>query len=148
MKTINKVLVVMLLGTTMLSSSVGVLAQTPATNANKTRQRFATKNEVTAENSTKDPNARTEKPVKNEIQPKDDSENVSAAKNLENVLLDAPDEKPTEIVKAADGRSAGDNKPSDLPEDTVANRHEQVSEEAAVVGSLPAGCCKRVDSRQ
>ncbi|HEV2827128.1 MAG TPA: polysaccharide biosynthesis/export family protein [Pyrinomonadaceae bacterium] len=133
MKTINKVLVVMLLGTSMLSSSVGALAQTPATNANKTRQRFATKNEVTAENSTKDAIAKTEKSVKNETQPKDDSETVSAAKNLENVLLDAADEKPTEVVNAADGRSAADNKPSDLPEDTIANRHEQVSEEAAVV---------------
>ena len=134
MKTINKMLVVTLLATT-LSSSVGVFAQTPATNANKTRQRFATKNEVTAENSGQDPIAKTERPVKNEIQPKDDSEvTAPGANNLEGVSLEDPAAvKPTEVIKAADARSAVDNKPSDLPEDTVANRHEQVSEEAAVV---------------
>ena len=111
MKTINKFLVLLMLGTTMLSSSVGMFAQTPATNANKTRQRFATKTEVTAENNAQDPNAKTEKPVKNEIQPGDDSE----------------------VTRATDAHSAAGNKLSDLPEDTVANRHEQVSEEAAVV---------------
>ena len=111
MKTINKFLVLLMLGTTMLSSSVGMFAQTPATNANKTRQRFATKTEVTAEDNAQDPNAKAEKPVKNDVQPGDDSE----------------------VTRAADARSAAGNKPSDLPEDTVANRHEQVSEEAAVV---------------
>jgi protein involved in polysaccharide export with SLBB domain len=111
MKTINKFLVLLMLGTTMLSSSVGMFAQTPATNANKTRQRFATKTDVTAEDNAQDPNAKAEKPVKNEVQPGDDSE----------------------VTRPADARSAAGNKPSDLPEDTVANRHEQVSEEAAVV---------------
>jgi protein involved in polysaccharide export with SLBB domain len=111
MKTINKFLVLLMLGTTMISSSVGMFAQTPATDANKTRQRFATKTEVTAEDNAQDPNAKAEKPVKNEVQPGDDSE----------------------VSRAADTRSAAGNKPSDLPEDTVANRHEQVSEEAAVV---------------
>jgi protein involved in polysaccharide export with SLBB domain len=111
MKTINKFLVLLMLGTTMLSSSVGMFAQTPATNANKTRQRFATKTEVTAEDNAQDPNAKAEKPVKNDVQPGDDSE----------------------VTRATDARSAAGNKPSDLPEDTVANRHEQVSEEAAVV---------------
>jgi protein involved in polysaccharide export with SLBB domain len=111
MKTINKFLVLLMLGTTMISSCVGMFAQTPATDANKTRQRFATKTEVTAEDNAQDPNAKAEKPVKNEVQPGDDSE----------------------VSRAADARGAAGNKPSDLPEDTVANRHEQVSEEAAVV---------------
>lgn len=135
MKTINKFLGALLLATTIFSSSINVIAQTPATNANKTRQRFATKSEVTADDNAQDTVAKTERPVKNEIQPKDDNETTApGAKNIESILLEAPAEvKPTEVIKAADGRSAGDNKPSDLPEDTVANRHEQVSEEAAVV---------------
>jgi polysaccharide export outer membrane protein len=135
METINKILVVLLLGTIMLSSSVGVFAQTPAPNANKTRQRFAAKNDATSAETAQEPSAKTEKPVKNEIQPKDDSEPKDAgAKNLDSVLLDDPAEvKPTEITKAADARSASEVKPADVPEDTLANRHEQVSEEAAVV---------------
>jgi polysaccharide export outer membrane protein len=135
MKTINRFLVLLMLGTTMLSSSVGMFAQTPATNANKTRQRFATKTEVPADENAQDPNAKTEKPVKNEIQAKDDGEPTAASvKNLESASLDDSAEvKPTEVIKVADGRRAADKKPSDLPEDTVANRHEQVSEEAAVV---------------
>jgi polysaccharide export outer membrane protein len=135
MQTINKFLVVLLLATIVLSSSAIVIAQTPATNA-KTRQRFATKNEATAEETAaQEPTAKTEKPVKNEIESKDDSQPKDAgAKNLDSVLLDDPAEmKPTEVIKAADDRSAAENKPSDVPEDTVANRHEQVSEEAAVV---------------
>ena len=135
MKTLNTFLVLLMLGTTVLSSSVSVFAQTPATNANKTRQRFATKNEVAADDNAQDTVAKTERPVKNEIQPKDDNETTAPGKkNLESVLLEDPAEvKSSEVIKAADGRSAADNKPSDLPEDTVANRHEQVSEEAAVV---------------
>ena len=135
METINKFLVMMLLGTIMLSSSVDVFAQTPATNANKTRQRFATKNEATAEEAAQDPMVKAEKPAKNEIQPKDDNEPKDpTVKNLDSVLLDdAAEAKPTEVTKIADGPSVADNKPSDVPEDTVANRHEQVSEEAAVV---------------
>jgi len=135
MKTINKFLLALLLGATIFSSSMSVLAQTSATNANKTRHRFATNNAVTAEETLQDPIAKPAKPVKNEIQPKDDGETtVGGAKHLENVLLEDPAEaKPSEIIKAADGRGAADDKPSDVPEKTQANRHEQVSEEAAVV---------------
>lgn len=118
MKTLNKFLVALLLGTAIFSSSISVVAQTPATTVSKTRQRFASTNSVTPEKTSPDPNAKSEEPVKDEIQPKDDSE-VSApgAKNLESVLLD----------------EAADDKPSDVPQETQANRHEQVSEEAAVV---------------
>jgi polysaccharide export outer membrane protein len=130
MKTINKFLVLLLLGTTMLSSSAGVLAQTPATNASKTRQRYAAKNAATAEETAQDPNAKTEKPVKNEMQPKDDSEPKDAGvKNLDSVLL----ADPADSRKSIDAGPATETIPSDVPAETEANRHEQVSEEAAVV---------------
>jgi len=137
MKTLNKFLVVMLLCCSVVSSSAGAFAQTPA--ASKTRQRLATKTDAAPETSDQDPSAKTEKPVKNDVQtpaqPKPDSqpEEVSApvatpAKTLDTVLLEDPAEP-----KKAEGDSASEVKPSDIPADTQANRHEQVSEEAAVV---------------
>lgn len=135
MKTIKKSLVMLLVGASMLSSSVTVFGQTPATSASKTRQRFAAKAETTVEETAQDPAAKNEKPVKNEIQPKEESEPKDAgAKNLDSLLLDdAAEVRPTEVTRSAENGSASDLKPSDVPEDTVANRHEQVSEEAAVV---------------
>jgi polysaccharide biosynthesis/export protein len=130
MKTINKFLILLLLGTTMLSSSAGVFAQTPATNTSKTRQRYAAKNAATAEETAQDPNAKTENPVKNEMQPKDDSEPKDAGvKNLDSVLL----ADPADSKKSVAGGPATEARPSDVPAETEANRHEQASEEAAVV---------------
>ena len=141
MQTINKLLVVMLLGCSIVSSSAGLFAQTPA--ASQTRQRLVTKNEAAPEDNTQDPSAKTDKPVKNEVQPqvqpqgqtKPESQpgevsqpTATPAKNLESVLLEDPAEP-----KKADGDTASQVKPSDIPEVTQANRHEQVSEEAAVV---------------
>jgi len=150
MKTLNKFLVVMLLGCSVVSSSAGAFAQTPA--ASQTRQRLATKTDAAPETSDQDPSAKTEKPVKNEVQlpvqpegpsliqrkpesqpePKSPEKvtepTVTPAKNLDTVLLEDPAEP-----KKAEGDSASEVKPSDIPADTQANRHEQVSEEAAVV---------------
>jgi len=141
MKTLNRFLVVMLLGCSVVSSSAGAFAQTPA--ASKTRQRLATKTEAAPETSDQDPSAKTEKPVKAEVQPdvlpgaqpKPDNQpgerseqTATPAKNLDTVLLEDPAEP-----KKAEGDSASAVKPSDIPADTQANRHEQVSEEAAVV---------------
>lgn len=105
MKTVNKFLVVLMAATVMVSSSA-VFAQTPDGTANKTRQRLATKNP----------------------EPSDSS---AGAKNLESALLAGPaDSKKSDAGQAAATLSST---PSDVPEDTQANRHEQASEEAAVV---------------
>ena len=105
MKTVNKFLLVLVAATIMVSASAVAFAQTPA-DGNKTRQRFANKGS--------DPNGQP---------PPTDT--GAAAKNLDNALLaDQPDAK-----KNVDGSTAA----ADVPGDTQANRHEQASEEAAVV---------------
>jgi protein involved in polysaccharide export with SLBB domain len=113
MKTINRFLVGLMVATMLVSSSA-VFAQTPDSAVSKTRQRLATKT---------DPNSPPEASVKSAG---DDNGTTSPTKdsgapNLESVLLaDTPDSK----------KPAG---PTDVPADTQANRHEQQSEEAAVV---------------
>ena len=119
MKTINRFLVVLVASAVLVSSSV-VLAQTPDGTGNKTRQRFATKNDPpkgTQEQSTKQANASGTK--------QDPSGSDSAANNLDDVLV----ADPVDTKKPGDG-SATDKATTD---DSQANRHEQASEEAAVV---------------
>lgn len=114
MKTVKKFLLG-LIATTLLVSSNAVFAQTPDSAVSKTRQRLATKT---------DPTSTPEASVKsaaNETEANGQAPD-SGAKNLESVLL-ADDSKTTSVGA----------KPTDVPEDTQANRHEQPSEEAAVV---------------
>ena len=103
MKTANKFLLVLIAATIVAASSSLTFAQTPATDSSKTRQRFAAK-----QTGSQDPAATDQDP-----------------KNLDNALL----VDPAAAKKNVDGSATA----PDVPEDTQANRHEQASEEAAVV---------------
>jgi len=124
MKTINKILVVLIAATVMVSSSA-VFAQTPAGTDNKTRQRFA-KNPDPAKTSAPDTTSKSTEDVttKQGAAPKKDS----GVEALDTVLMaDDPAGDPKRVDNGAGAM------PADISEDTAANRHEQASEEAAVV---------------
>jgi protein involved in polysaccharide export with SLBB domain len=126
MKTVNKFLLALIAGTIMISSSAAAVAQNPAVDGTKTRQRFAAKNPDPNQMSSQDPIAKPEKPVKNDMgttgQPAADD---TGAKDLDSALL----ADPAAPKKNVDGSVSA----PDVPEDTQANRHEQTSEEAAIV---------------
>jgi polysaccharide export outer membrane protein len=137
MKKLNQVFVALMTAALLASSSAGAFAQTPAVASNapdtattKTRQRFATK---TSEE--KPPSANTADATKrrgkrgsepDETKPQIDSA-TKPAESLDDVLVsDTP-------ATTAPGANPSADKPTDIPADTQANRHEQASEEAAVV---------------
>jgi polysaccharide export outer membrane protein len=121
MKTVNKILIG-LIAATMLVSSSAVLAQTPDSANNKTRQRLATKSDPKVMTDAATQPAQSSKSSDNGATDQTPATD-SSAKNLESVLLaDPADSKPTVAAK-----------PPDVPEETQANRHELASEEAAVV---------------
>jgi polysaccharide export outer membrane protein len=137
MKTVNKLLVVLITATIMVSLSAGTSAQTPSkaleVNRNQTRQRFATKNPEPAQPSEQELTATPGKPMRNEMETKKQAPapgvTDAGLKDLESVLLsDAVDSK-----KSVDSGPATEMRLSDVPEETEENRHEQASEEAAVV---------------
>lgn len=136
MKRVNRFLVVLIAATTMVSSGAGVFAQTPDVTGARTRQRFVTKNPETTE-----PSAQTGDTVSKNTTKKETSTGNEAtaakepgAENLESVLLAGPADKRQKDDGARPASTlASSATPSDVPEDTQANRHEQVSEEAAVV---------------
>lgn len=122
MKTVNKFSVALIAATIMLSGSVG-LAQTPDGASNKTRQRLAAKNpEATT------PGAPTDD-VASKAAPKTDVINNEVAPAT------APGAKPDDVLLAqpADSKKTGESAPPSVSEDPQANRHEQASEEAAIV---------------
>ncbi|HKB66924.1 MAG TPA: polysaccharide biosynthesis/export family protein [Pyrinomonadaceae bacterium] len=126
MKTVNKLLLVLIAAAIMVSASAVGVAQTAVTDSNKTRQRFATKGTDPNQTSQPEPNARPEQPLKDDTGTKGQTPAPDAsAKSLDSALLvDAVESK-----KNVDGSAAA----TDVPDDTQANRHEQASEEAAVV---------------
>jgi protein involved in polysaccharide export with SLBB domain len=125
MKTINKFLLVLMAVTIVVSASTMAFAQTSAADGAKTRQRFARGGDP-VQTGQQDPSAKPEKPVKNETGTNDQTSPADAgAKNLDSALM----ADPVDSKKSVDGSATA----SDVPEDTQANRHEQASEEAAVV---------------
>jgi polysaccharide export outer membrane protein len=127
-KTVNRFLVVLVAAMIMAASSAATLAQTQV-DASKTRQRLATKVSDPGSASPQDPSAKPEKPVKNEPGTKEETGAADVVSpDLDNVLMSDQTDK-----KSADSDVVVASKPSDVPEDTQANRHEQASEEAAVV---------------
>ena len=123
-KPVNKFLRSLLVAAIVCSAGVATFAQTPAADSNKTRQRFASKN--ADPNQPQDPSARPDKPVKNETgTPATGPTPDSVDKSLDSALL----ADPTAAKKNVDGSTTA----SDVPEDTQVNRHEQASEEAAIV---------------
>ena len=131
MKTINKFLLALVAAAIMSASSAVVFAQTPAADANKTRQRFAAKTPEPKPATPQDPTAQPEKPADdktatNDQAPVDQAPTTAQdPKNLDSTLL----ADPSAAKKNVDGSASA----ADVPEDTQANRHEQASEEAAVV---------------
>ena len=138
MKTLNRILVVLIAITVMVSSSA-VFAQTKTGTESKTRQRFATKTPDPAKTGAPDTTPKPAKetapsrsprvsegsasdPVTKDATPKKDS----GAKNLETALM-------VDDPNGVDSSQPAAAKPADVSEDTAANRHEQASEEAAVV---------------
>jgi protein involved in polysaccharide export with SLBB domain len=120
MKTVNKILLVLIAVTVMVSASA-VFAQTPAGTDSKTRQRFVTK--------TSAPDT-TSKPAKDAATKQDaTAKKDSGAKTLETVLM--ADDPAGDPKRVDNGQAAA--LPADGSEDAAANRHEQASEEAAVV---------------
>jgi polysaccharide export outer membrane protein len=116
MKLVNQI-ALLLVGAIIVSSSSITLAQTPVTPGAKTRQRFAAKGPVIEE-----PAAKTQVPVKTDETKYEGDMSEPTAKPAESAV--------SEVKKNA---GSAEVKPTDIPEDTQANRHEQASEEAAVV---------------
>ena len=126
MKIVNKLLLALVVATIVGASSTVAPAQTPAADSKKTRQRFATTGSGPNQAGPQDPSARPEKPMKNETETNDQTPAADAGtQTLDNALL----AEPVGSKKNIDGSTMA----SDVPEDTQANRHEQPSEEAAVV---------------
>jgi polysaccharide export outer membrane protein len=117
MKTVNKILVSLVTVTVIVSSSA-VFAQNPAGTDSKTRQRFA--NKTSAPDTTPEP--AKDDPTNQDPTPKKDP----TAKNLDTVLM-------ADDPKGVDSGQAPAATPTDGSEEANANRHEQASEEAAVV---------------
>ena len=127
MKTVNKFLLALMAAAIMVCSSAVVFAQTPAAaDANKTRQRFAAKGSEPKQASPQDPSAKPENPLADKTATNDQAPATDqGVKNLDSALLTDP----AVAKKNVDGSATA----PDVPDATQANRHEQASEEAAVV---------------
>jgi len=124
MKVINKVVAAIVMATIVISASAVSFAQTPETPGAKTRQRFAAKT-ATPTDAAQEPAAKSQDPPKAETEPR-----------YEGDMTEPPAKQPEAVGRgdvAEVKKNAAENKPSDIPEDTQSNRHEQPSEEAAVV---------------
>lgn len=148
MKNMHKSFEALIVAVLLVSATVSGFAQTPAvasntpdTATNKTRQRFATKTpDANTANASKrqgkrgtssdETSPQTDSPTKPQTdattKPQTDAATKSAD-SLDDVLV-----SDTPATTAASANSPAD-KPTDLPADTQVNRHEQASEEAAVV---------------
>jgi polysaccharide export outer membrane protein len=114
MKTIKEFVMVILAATVMVSSIGGVFAQTPDSVANRTRQRLATKNSE---------------------QPKASKEAAKSKLNAKQGEINQQGSmEPGGSGNIDQSASAVKSSPLPaLPEDSQPNRHEQSSEEAAIV---------------
>jgi protein involved in polysaccharide export with SLBB domain len=136
MKTVNKFLVGLVIATVLASSNAGVFAQTPDTSGNqtpdtsgnKTRQRFANRKSDQTKAGSPDANSKPTTSVA-------EAQKTSNAKTGESIaaLADSTDPKPVSDTTKTAPAAPTSTMPSDVPEDSQANRHEQPSEEAAVV---------------
>jgi polysaccharide export outer membrane protein len=140
MKTLNKFLVVALAATVMVSTNAVAFAQNPTVdrgsgggNGNQTRPRLAAKNPEPAQTST--PGAKSAATVDGDA-PGNDQQSAKGSdpKNLESVLLaDPSDPKDATVGPATPAGSLPADGSADTANSSQANRHEQASEEAAIV---------------
>jgi polysaccharide export outer membrane protein len=134
MKTVNKFLVVLLAATVMVSTNAVAFAQNPtggSGNGNQTRPRLASKNPEPAQPNAPSSAAKSSAPAADDVLTSDEQPaKKSDAKNLETVLL--TDSGDANAGPSGPTTPAG-SLPGDVPGGAQANRHEQESEEAAVV---------------
>lgn len=143
MKTLNKFLLVVIATTVVGSSTTGVFAQTPDA-ADKTRQRFATKNPGPTSNSPG--NSDQDKKRPEELSQSDAVTRKSGAdaKKSDTVAKKAVSaQKDSAAKKESDAKSLDSallqgpapetSQAAGVPQEGQENRHEQASEEAAVV---------------
>ncbi|MGI9067150.1 MAG: polysaccharide biosynthesis/export family protein [Pyrinomonadaceae bacterium] len=114
MKTTKEFVMVIIAATVMASSIAGVFAQTPDGVGNKTRQRLAAKNPEQAQTTTQEAKSKLSVKQGETSQPGDSMES-------------------DESGKTGQTASAVKSTPPTVPEDSQTNRHEQASEEAAIV---------------
>ena len=126
MKTLNKVLLALIAATFIIYLGPTAFAQSLAVDGTKTRQRFATKSYDPNRVGPQDSTARPEKSLTDDSVIKGETlTSDSSAKTLDSaLLLDSVESK-----KNVDGSTTA----TDVPAEAQANRHEQASEEAAVV---------------
>jgi len=117
MKLLHKVLVLLVTTLLVVTPTVGVFAQTPDSNATKTRQRFADKSREQEKLVEADGSAKT----------------TSLDKNAKKGTTGSDGDSRTEPGNGDDTSTASSKTPPDVPADTQANRHEQPSEEADIV---------------
>ena len=136
MKALNKFLVVALAATVMASANVVGFSQNPTINGgngNQTRPRLASKNPEPAQIGA--PTAKSAAVVEGDA-PGNDQQPAKGSdpKNLETILLADPSEPKDAIVGPATpvGSLPADGS-ADITNGGQANRHEQASEEAAIV---------------
>jgi polysaccharide export outer membrane protein len=115
MKTIKEFVRVIIAATVMASSIAGVLAQTPEAAGNQTRQRLVTKNPEQA------------KPIA-----QDEKSKPSAKQDGMNQASDLMEPEQSGATSQTASTVKSSTVPA-VPEELQANRHEQASEEAAVV---------------
>jgi protein involved in polysaccharide export with SLBB domain len=132
MKTLNKFLFALIAATVMVSAGAVALAQNPAgsgAEGNQTRPRLAAKNPASQPGAPAT-GAQSPTPVDDDVIISDEQPAKKPdAKNLETGLS----AEPTNAKDGAVGPTASASLPADVPVDAQANRHEQASEEAAVV---------------
>ncbi|HEY8187932.1 MAG TPA: polysaccharide biosynthesis/export family protein [Pyrinomonadaceae bacterium] len=128
MRKMNRFLAVLMVAAVIGSSSI-VFAQTPDGTGNKTRQRFATKTDPAKPDQ--DVTAKSAKPTTTGNNSPTDQKAAkdSDEKKPENNSTPAP----SDSKKTDDGDVLVGATPSNAPEEAQTNRHEQASEEAAIV---------------
>lgn len=130
MKTLNKFVVSLIAATVMAAASAVAFAQEPASgNGNQTRPRLAAKNPATP-TSAPATGAQSSTAVDDDVIVSDElPAKNSDAKTLDSVLLSGSGE----AKDGTSGPTTPPGLPADVPADAQANRHEQSSEEAAIV---------------
>jgi polysaccharide export outer membrane protein len=132
MKTLNKFVIALLAATVMVAASAVAFGQEPAaagSNGTQTRPRLTAKNPA-PQPSALGTGAQSSTPVDDEVITGDEQPaKKSDAKSLDSLLLSDSSAPKVGTI----GPTAPASLPADVPAEAQANRHEQSSEEAAIV---------------
>jgi polysaccharide export outer membrane protein len=137
MKTVNKFVVVVLAATVMVATSAVAFAQNPTGSSGggtQTRPRLAARNPEPGQTSAPSSEVKSAAPVDSDEPANDQPTKSSDAKSLDSALLtDTGGAKDATSGSTSSAASLPADVPADIPSSSQANRHEQASEEAAVV---------------